>query len=89
MIVVSERECCKCVCSGAIHFSIENRGMQMLWHPQIVQVYQPILSDCTNPETLEAAAGALQNLSACEWQVIELLITLEVSVVFSLVMWPY
>ena len=26
------------------------------------------MSDCSNPETLEAAAGAIQNLSACYWQ---------------------
>lgn len=48
---------------------VEYRGTQMLWHPLIVKVYQPILTDSTNPETLEAAAGALQNLSACDWEV--------------------
>ena len=38
---------------------------------QVVQVVQPylnLLSNCSNPETLEAAAGAIQNLSACYWQ---------------------
>ena len=53
---------------------IENRGMQMLWHPSVVKIYQPILSESTNPETLEAAAGALQNLAACDWQVVLYLI---------------
>jgi hypothetical protein len=27
-----------------------------------------LLSNCSNPETLEGAAGAIQNLSACYWQ---------------------
>jgi len=44
-----------------------NQGMAALWHPTVVNIYQPLLSDCTNPETLEAAAGAIQNLAACEW----------------------
>ena len=41
----------------------------MLWQPEAVGVYLPLLSDCSNPETLEAAAGAIQNLAACEWEV--------------------
>lgn len=35
---------------------------------QVVGPYLALLSDCSNPETLEAAAGALQNLAACYWQ---------------------
>ena len=35
---------------------------------QIVQSYLNLLSNCSNPETLEGAAGAIQNLSACYWQ---------------------
>ncbi|XP_037778301.1 uncharacterized protein LOC119575013 [Penaeus monodon] len=34
----------------------------------VVSSYLALLSDCSNPETLEAAAGALQNLAACYWQ---------------------
>lgn len=34
----------------------------------MVQPYLNLLSNCSNPETLEAAAGAIQNLSACFWQ---------------------
>ena len=34
----------------------------------MVQPYLNLLSNCSNPETLEAAAGAIQNLSACYWQ---------------------
>ena len=35
---------------------------------QVVQPYLNLLSNCSNPETLEGAAGAIQNLSACYWQ---------------------
>jgi len=35
---------------------------------QVVQAYLALLSNCSNPETLEAAAGAIQNLAACYWQ---------------------
>ncbi|PAA47651.1 hypothetical protein BOX15_Mlig021555g2, partial [Macrostomum lignano] len=44
------------------------RGMDLLWQLDIVPLLLPIVADCTNPETLEAAAGALQNLAACDWQ---------------------
>ncbi|XP_064635966.1 catenin delta-2-like isoform X3 [Lineus longissimus] len=44
------------------------RGMELLWQPSVVHIYLPLLSDCSNPETLEAAAGAIQNLAACEWE---------------------
>ncbi|XP_065210266.1 catenin delta-2 isoform X2 [Planococcus citri] len=43
-------------------------GMELLWQPEVVQVYLTLLQTCSNPETLEAAAGALQNLAACYWQ---------------------
>lgn len=35
---------------------------------QVVQSYLALLQSCSNPETLEAAAGAIQNLAACYWQ---------------------
>ncbi|CAG7830783.1 unnamed protein product [Allacma fusca] len=44
------------------------RGMELLWQPEVVQAYLALLSNCSNPETLEAAAGAIQNLAACYWQ---------------------
>jgi hypothetical protein len=44
-------------------------GMQLLWQPEVVQVYLSLLSECSNPETLEASAGAIQNLCACYWPV--------------------
>ena len=58
-----------CVCSRSYTKPGEQpRGKEALWHPEVVAVYLPLLSDCTNPETLEAAAGAIQNLAACDWQ---------------------
>ncbi|XP_063986606.1 catenin delta-2 isoform X1 [Diachasmimorpha longicaudata] len=44
------------------------KGMELLWQPDVVQCYLSLLQTCSNPETLEAAAGALQNLAACYWQ---------------------
>lgn len=44
------------------------RGTELLWQPEVVQSYLTLLQSCSNPETLEAAAGALQNLAACYWQ---------------------
>ncbi|KAH8404553.1 hypothetical protein KR009_006500 [Drosophila setifemur] len=44
------------------------KGYEQLWQPEVVQYYLSLLQSCSNPETLEAAAGALQNLSACYWQ---------------------
>ncbi|XP_068199924.1 catenin delta-2 isoform X3 [Antennarius striatus] len=46
------------------------KGVQMLWHPTIVKPYLTLLSECSNPDTLEGAAGALQNLAAGSWKVI-------------------
>ena len=34
----------------------------------VVRVYLDLLLECSNPETLEGAAGALQNLTACSWE---------------------
>jgi len=44
------------------------KGYELLWQPEVVQSYLALLQSCSNPETLEAAAGALQNLAACYWQ---------------------
>ncbi|RZF46104.1 hypothetical protein LSTR_LSTR012964 [Laodelphax striatellus] len=51
------------------------KGMELLWQPEVtncsgtlLQSYLTLLQSCSNPETLEAAAGALQNLAACYWQ---------------------
>ncbi|XP_054621036.1 catenin delta-2 isoform X9 [Dunckerocampus dactyliophorus] len=44
------------------------KGVQMLWHPTIIKPYLTLLSECSNPDTLEGAAGALQNLAAGSWK---------------------
>ena len=54
-----------CSASGRL----QGRAMSALWQGDIVRVYLPLLKDCTNPDTLEAAAGAIQNLAAGDWQV--------------------
>ncbi|XP_066525738.1 plakophilin-3a [Hoplias malabaricus] len=41
------------------------KGMEWLWHPQILGLYNRVLQRCElNPNTREAAAGALQNITA-------------------------
>lgn len=41
------------------------KGAEWLWHPQIVSLYNQILQSCeANTATREAAAGALQNITA-------------------------
>jgi hypothetical protein len=47
----------------------DNTGVALLWHANIIHVYLRLIKECNNPDTLEAAAGALQNLAACEWKV--------------------
>ncbi|KAJ8280990.1 hypothetical protein GJAV_G00061910 [Gymnothorax javanicus] len=43
------------------------RGQEWLWHPQIVGLYNRVLQRCEiNTTTREAAAGALQNITAGE-----------------------
>lgn len=44
------------------------QGKDLLWQPDVVKPYLALLSGCSNSETLEAAAGAIQNLAACFWQ---------------------
>ncbi|XP_053741555.1 plakophilin-3a [Synchiropus splendidus] len=41
------------------------KGVEWLWHPQIIGVYKQVLTQCEiNATTREAAAGALQNITA-------------------------
>ncbi|XP_055048238.2 plakophilin-3a isoform X1 [Misgurnus anguillicaudatus] len=41
------------------------KGMEWLWHPKIVDMYHQVLQKCEiNSTTREAAAGALQNITA-------------------------
>jgi len=57
--------------------------MSPLWKPDIVKVYIPLLKDCTNPDTLEAAAGAIQNLAAGDWQVCHTCLYAEPSCIYT------
>ncbi|KAJ6225779.1 hypothetical protein RDWZM_004324, partial [Blomia tropicalis] len=54
--------------NGQSRTSDAPKGMELLWQTEVVQPYLSLLSECSNPETLEAAAGAIQNLAACYWQ---------------------
>lgn len=47
---------------------LQPQGKDLLWQPDVVKPYLALLSGCSNSETLEAAAGAIQNLAACYWQ---------------------
>ncbi|KAK6317715.1 hypothetical protein J4Q44_G00110060 [Coregonus suidteri] len=41
------------------------KGLEWLWHPQVVGLYNSVLQNCeSNITTREAAAGALQNITA-------------------------
>uniref|UniRef100_A0A7N4PA25 ARVCF delta catenin family member n=1 Tax=Sarcophilus harrisii TaxID=9305 RepID=A0A7N4PA25_SARHA len=44
-------------------------GFELLYQPEVVRLYLSILTESQNFNTLEAAAGALQNLSAGTWMV--------------------
>ncbi|XP_051829180.1 splicing regulator ARVCF isoform X1 [Antechinus flavipes] len=43
------------------------KGFELLYQPEVVRLYLSILTESQNFNTLEAAAGALQNLSAGTW----------------------
>ncbi|XP_041436251.1 armadillo repeat protein deleted in velo-cardio-facial syndrome isoform X5 [Xenopus laevis] len=43
------------------------KGFELLYQPEVVRLYLSILTESQNYNTLEAAAGALQNLSAGSW----------------------
>ena len=57
------------------------KGLEWLWHPQVVGLYNSVLQGCENNSTTrEAAAGALQNITAgdkrvsvescpCQWAI--------------------
>ena len=44
-------------------------GVELIWDPDTVDLYIKILKDCRFPVTSEAAAGAIHNLVACQWNV--------------------
>ncbi|KAM6976385.1 splicing regulator ARVCF isoform 2-T2 [Tautogolabrus adspersus] len=44
-----------------------NQGLELLYQPEVVRLYLSLLTCSHNHNTLEAAAGALQNLAAGQW----------------------
>lgn len=61
----SNRSVCVFV-SFPLHFPA---GFELLYQPEVVRLYLSLLTESQNYNTLEAAAGALQNLSAGQWTV--------------------
>ncbi|XP_052423556.1 splicing regulator ARVCF-like isoform X2 [Carassius gibelio] len=47
--------------------SLRMKGLELLYQPEVVRLYLSLLKLSQNHNTLEAAAGALQNLSAGHW----------------------
>ncbi|KAK2870631.1 hypothetical protein Q8A67_023158 [Cirrhinus molitorella] len=47
--------------------SLPMKGLELLYQPEVVRLYLSLLKLSQNHNTLEAAAGALQNLSAGHW----------------------
>ena len=45
----------------------QTSGFELLYQPEVVRLYLSLLTESQNYNTLEAAAGALQNLSAGQW----------------------
>lgn len=45
------------------------KGLELLYQPEVVRLYLSLLTCSHNHNTLEAAAGALQNLAAGQWAV--------------------
>ncbi|KAK6037233.1 Armadillo/beta-catenin-like repeat protein [Cooperia oncophora] len=43
------------------------QGPAVLWQPYVVKLYLKLLQEASNLDTLEASAGAIQNLAACQF----------------------
>uniref|UniRef100_A0A1I7VVL9 Fibronectin type III domain-containing protein n=1 Tax=Loa loa TaxID=7209 RepID=A0A1I7VVL9_LOALO len=54
--------------STAMNGSESVAGVELLWQPQLVKLYLKLLQETSNPEILEASAGAIQNLAACHFE---------------------
>lgn len=52
-------------------FCLSLIGLELLYQPEVVRLYLSLLTYSHNHNTLEAAAGALQNLAAGHWAVSE------------------
>ncbi|XP_013859157.1 armadillo repeat protein deleted in velo-cardio-facial syndrome isoform X4 [Austrofundulus limnaeus] len=60
----NEAECCSGKRPKEEWFS---QGLELLYQPEVVRLYLSLLTCSHNHNTLEAAAGALQNLAAGHW----------------------
>lgn len=58
-----------CNCSAEIHLPPGAQEFMGLWQNETVTLYLDILKESSNPITVEAAVGAIQNLTACYWKV--------------------
>lgn len=58
-----------CMCNSVVYLSYTCAGFELLYQPEVVRLYLSLLTESQNFNTLEAAAGALQNLSAGQWTV--------------------
>ncbi|KAM3726377.1 Juxtamembrane domain-associated catenin [Dirofilaria immitis] len=58
----------KTVQSTAVNESKNMAGTELLWQSQLVKLYLKLLQEASNPEILEASAGAIQNLAACHFE---------------------
>ncbi|OZC09924.1 fibronectin type III domain protein [Onchocerca flexuosa] len=54
--------------STAVNGSRSVMGAELLWQSQLVKLYLKLLQEASNPEILEASAGAIQNLAACHFE---------------------
>ncbi|PKU41031.1 armadillo repeat protein deleted in velo-cardio-facial syndrome isoform x2 [Limosa lapponica baueri] len=59
----------KLECKVNLQPSLDMQSFELLYQPDVVRLYLSILTESQNFNTLEAAAGALQNLSAGNWMV--------------------
>lgn len=57
------------ICNSVLCLSCTCAGFELLYQPEVVRLYLSLLTESQNYNTLEAAAGALQNLSAGQWTV--------------------
>ncbi len=49
-----------------------NAPEKVLWHPNAVATLLTVIRRANNPVSIEAAAGALQNLTAGQWRPAEI-----------------
>ena len=59
----------------------QGRPVEMLWQPEVIVTYVHLLRNSSNPDTLEATAGCIQNLS--EYLFFSALLKCSLSVLFS------